>query len=899
MKIKHITTIMVLISLAAAVLPQDAIYAYSVQDHVVITSLDISVTSPLCGTGSDTEIEWYPYLTAGDEYPEKDDAVEVIKTQWLTVEKDDEEDKENKKDKKDKKNKKDKKDKEEKLIPFEGTFAGGEKYKVYISFRLKSGYSYASGLTKKKIGWEDGIENKKIIEFKDNVMTFTCDITCKHDKDPESSVMTAATCITPDKETYYCLGCGQEIEDIGKIDPDAHDWSEWKELTAATTLIEGSRSHICSYCSKEETVRFPRLYTHVYEPETSWLMSSTVAWPSDGSVFDVAKADVRPGTAFVWLDKDLKVYDRNGDLLKDNIEDYVRETSSSLIPAFYIEDAETAAALKSWLKQSGLKDCFVVATPGKRDLVRDVADIVQVRGMLDYSIFEKFSKHDIADISDAVNRSRGRVIIISQKAATRKNIKALQAVCNSVWVKTDGDIKELLTLYTDGVNGVVTENFGKAIDAIGFFNDDAPTLLRTPLIIGHRGDPSNYVENTLESAMGAYSEGADCVENDVHLSRDGQVVIKHDSTLGTLTGQEGVEIKDKTLEEIKAIDFVWDGEFGVTSTNEVNSDNPTYGNLFDGDLYGQSKGYGYKIPTLREYFEEFSDKDVVHFIEIKEYNLKTLKAVNDLINEFDLRDRVFIITFGQKTMKAMYDKYPNYSLGALGVNIKDYSEGYPYMLCDEICEAEGAEAGLERIYDRIDRWNASLNIPNPNKDMVRAGRHRGLTVWPWTYTLPDSAEDLAEDYKFGMNGLTVDQPWFASGYIEEIRSEDITVEDIEDVPKPLAVTKTGETELLGNAELKIIEEAGYPDGFELAIWRYKETMTIDGKDYGYYYLYSNPFTISILHKEQPVSEEEPEDVNDTSPLPGIIGTVSALAAAGAGAVFVIRRKSKKQKGVTR
>ena len=890
---RHIAALPVSVFLIAAVTLGNPFYirASSLKKDKVIESLDISVEAPLCGTWSDTSIEWYPYLKVGEEYPEKEDAVEVLISQWMIVEKEDKDSKDKKK-----KDKKDKKDKEEKLIPFEGTFTGGERYKAYVSFKLKSGYTYASGLTK-KIGWADNLSNKKILEFKDNVLTFTCDITCQHDKDPESSVMTAATCISPEKETYYCLGCKKEIEDIGKIDPDAHDWSAWSEITKATTVVEGSRSHTCSYCSKEEVVKFPRLYSHVYEPHTSWTMSAAVGWLADGSALDVAKQEVRPGTSFVWLDKNLKVYDRYGNEISESVEEYVKATSLTMIPAFFIEDQDTARALKEWLKQSGLKDCFVAATPGKRGLVKDVADIVQVRGILDYSIFERFSKHDLADITDAVNSSHSRVIIISEQAATRSNISTLQAIGNTVWVKTSGDLKTLVTLYTDGVNGVVTEDFRKAYDAVEFFDDDAPTLLRPPLIIGHRGDPSNYAENTLESAKGAYSEGADIVECDVHLSKDGKLIIKHDASLTTLTGKDGVEIKSLPAADIKALSMIWDGEFGIRATNEVNSDNPTYGHLFEGKLFGENEGYEYKIPTLREYFEEFKDKDLIHAIEIKSYNQKTIKAICSLVNEFDLRDKVYLITFGQKTMRSIYEKYAGLSVGALSVNIQDYSEGYPYMIADQVCEAEGPEAALERICDRLDRWNASLNIPAPNKDMVRAARHRGITVWPWTYTLPDSAEEFADHYKFGMNGLTIDQPWAASDYIEQIRAEDINTKNIEDIPKPLAVTKSGENVLLENAELLLIEDPetyGIP---KLAIWRYKETMTVNGENFGTYYLYSNPFTLTVIPEEVPVEEEDLEEEQSSFPAGAVIGIASAIAVAGGAAgIYIFRKKKKTGKG---
>ncbi|MBO4460344.1 MAG: hypothetical protein J5778_06790 [Clostridiales bacterium] len=866
MGIRHILTSILALILIAAFLPFGNVYALETKASVEITSLEISVTSPVCGSQSDSAVEWYPYLCAGDSYPDKADAVELIRSQWVSE------------------------DKDGKLTPFEGTFTGGEKYKVYISFKLRSGYSFAKSLNKKKIGWDKAIENGKIIEFEGKTVTFTCDVTAVHDKDPESTVMTSATCVSPELETYFCLGCGQEIEVKGRIDPSAHNWSNWDVLTPATTLTEGKRSHICSYCNKVETVRFPRLYTHVYEPQTSWQMSATVAWPADESVFDLAKENRRPATVFVWLDKDLKVYDRNGKMLSDNIENYVKRTSSSLIPAFYIDDADTAYMLKTWLNASGLKDCFVVSTPRNRALVKDVADIVQVRGMLDYSALAKLSKHDIADISDAVNSSHGRVVIISSDAATKDNIRTLQSIGVTVWVKTPADLKTIVTHYTNGVNGVVAEDYEKAMDAVEFFDDDSPTLLRIPFIIGHRGDPSNYAENTLEAARGAYEEGADMVENDIHLSKDGEIVIKHDSGLDTFTGLDGKEVKQLTLDELKGLSFVWDGELGIREINEVNSANPTYGKLFSGKLYGEDQGYEYKIPTLREYLEEFKDTDLNHVIEIKSSDTKIISKVRALIDEYDMRDKVFVITFGQRMMRSMYKNSSGFSLGALGLSIRKYSEGYPYKITDEVCEEEGAEAALERVYDRLDRWNASMNVTNPNKDVIRAARHRGLTAWPWTYTLPYSARDLAEDYIFGMNGLTVDQPWFASDFITEIRSEDITAKNLKDLPKPKAITKAGDTVLLQNAELLFIDEVNAPG---LAIWRYKESMIIDEESYGEYYLYSNPFMLTIIPEDNGRVEE---DVIDEPSGPSAAGAVIAVVttlAAGAGLAFVLVRRKKK------
>jgi glycerophosphoryl diester phosphodiesterase len=53
----------------------------------------------------------------------------------------------------------------------------------------------------------------------------------------------------------------------------------------------------------------------------------------------------------------------------------------------------------------------------------------------------------------------------------------------------------------------------------------------TVLVIGHRGASASYPENTLEAFAGAADLGADWVELDVHLTRDGVAVVHHDATL--------------------------------------------------------------------------------------------------------------------------------------------------------------------------------------------------------------------------------------------------------------------------------------------------------------------------------------------------------------------------------
>ena len=125
-------------------------------------------------------------------------------------------------------------------------------------------------------------------------------------------------------------------------------------------------------------------YTQVYEPETSFALSSTVAWNADASVLDVANADVRPATALVYVDADLRVLDAAGNVISESLDEYVAATAGAIIPALYVSDAETAAALKFYLIESGLGDVFVAASYENAALVKDVADLNPVRGLIDF-----------------------------------------------------------------------------------------------------------------------------------------------------------------------------------------------------------------------------------------------------------------------------------------------------------------------------------------------------------------------------------------------------------------------------------------------------------------------------------------------------------------------------------
>lgn len=80
------------------------------------------------------------------------------------------------------------------------------------------------------------------------------------------------------------------------------------------------------------------------------------------------------------------------------------------------------------------------------------------------------------------------------------------------------------------------------------FAESAPASL----VAAHRGGSLLWPENSLLAFRNALGLGVDYLEFDVHLSRDGEVVVIHDPTLERTTSGQG-PVRDKSLEELKAL----------------------------------------------------------------------------------------------------------------------------------------------------------------------------------------------------------------------------------------------------------------------------------------------------------------------------------------------------------
>ncbi len=72
-------------------------------------------------------------------------------------------------------------------------------------------------------------------------------------------------------------------------------------------------------------------------------------------------------------------------------------------------------------------------------------------------------------------------------------------------------------------------------------------------IIAHRGSKGTRPENTLAAFNAAINDGADGIETDVHLSKDGHLIIMHDELVDRTTNGSG-RIRDLTLAELRQLD---------------------------------------------------------------------------------------------------------------------------------------------------------------------------------------------------------------------------------------------------------------------------------------------------------------------------------------------------------
>lgn len=143
-------------------------------------------------------------------------------------------------------------------------------------------------------------------------------------------------------------------------------------------------------------------------------------------------------------------------------------------------------------------------------------------------------------------------------------------------------------------------------------------------LYAHRGASAERPENTMPAFERAIEIGVDAIETDVHLTRDGHVIVSHDETAARMTGAQRAWA-DMTLEDTQRLDAGW--------------------GFIARDGSRPFAGKGITIPTFDELLSAFPDARI-------NVDLKGARSVDpmlELVRKHDAADRVTLATFQTAT----------------------------------------------------------------------------------------------------------------------------------------------------------------------------------------------------------------------------------------------------------
>ena len=622
----------------------------------------------------------------------------------------------------------------------------------------------------------------------------------------------------------------------------------------------------------EETAAVLSKWTDdLYEPETSITYSATIVWPADASAVETAAKDVRPNTMIVAVDENITVSTLDGEVLSENLAEYLASVKPTTLPALYIRDDATAAAVNAFAAEYSLADTFVVADYEHTQYVKDICDAnVGVLGIIDWREAKlSTERSDLLTVIQNTNASHAKIAIIPEEIATLDAVEYMRGMLLTVWAETSADTTAIYTQITNGVNGIVCEDYAAVAEAISSFND-VTTLVRHVLITGHRGLPSEYVENTIRSERAAIDAGANVIECDISMSSDGELFVLHDDDAKRLFNRPDVtNVEDLTIAELQAMPYDMTDASAEEAPNSVlNSNNTNRTTERRENTVLNYDPEADHIPTLREYLEALGDDDIVQFIEIKSYNPDIVTPFKALVEELDMTDRVCVITFndgvdhwgdGSKdeahdVMARMAEEWPEMSLGYLGCGEYNWGD------LNAVEEEQGIGAAVGQLYSYLQPYNSTCNDYNAMmfRNVIFAARHRGLTSWAWTY---NTEELFAQDYLFGGTySMTTNFSTWATNLPVRVVAEDMTVSNGD----AFACTVLAQNdEVLSGCKLSLVSISGVPvsldengnivateAGEAVVMVRLDNTLDINGWDLSSlsstdYAIYSTPITITV------------------------------------------------------
>jgi glycerophosphoryl diester phosphodiesterase len=253
-----------------------------------------------------------------------------------------------------------------------------------------------------------------------------------------------------------------------------------------------------------------------------------------------------------------------------------------------------------------------------------------------------------------------------------------------------------------------------------------------PVNLAHRGASALAPENTIEAFRLAVEAGAGGLELDVHMTRDGHIVVIHDATVDRTTNGSGA-VSEMTLDELRRLDA---------------------GHTFspDGGPTRPYRGRGVRVPTLGEVLEGFPV--VAVNIEIKAGTPGIEETVLGVLREANALGRALVVSTPHDIVK----RFRKVSGGHVSTGASRWEIGVFYIL---------SRVRLERLvrpaYDalQVPLRHRGITVVTPR--FVRAAHARGVRVDAWTI---NQADEMSRLLDLGVDVIMTDRPGTLAAVLE-------------------------------------------------------------------------------------------------------------------------------------
>jgi glycerophosphoryl diester phosphodiesterase len=290
-----------------------------------------------------------------------------------------------------------------------------------------------------------------------------------------------------------------------------------------------------------------------------------------------------------------------------------------------------------------------------------------------------------------------------------------------------------------------------------------PWLEHRDLNIAHQGGEIEAPSNTLFALKTAKAKGADVLEIDVHMTRDGEIVVLHDATVDRTTDGSG-QVDEMTLEEVQALDAAHWFVPGCGTCHGRPGAEYAYRGYATGDRKLPSKlrkrGFrpsDFTIPTLRHVLATFPDELIN--IEIKATAPVTVpyeRELAALLAEFGRGEDTIVVSFTDNATEAFKLFAPGVST-AVGT-----AQAAAFW-----ASAQGPLPGAPNPRHHALQVPVELNgVTVVTPEFVRRAHANGLAVHVWTINERDDMEWLLD---IGVDGVMTDRPTLLEQVLAERR----------------------------------------------------------------------------------------------------------------------------------